>query len=181
MKKISTFELVLTAFFLGILILLASVPFLGFIPLGPINATTWIITPLSFVFSPFVPIYGSDQGSWKAILVALIPRILIGVVPYFVYKGCQKIWKNKQQSLSLLIAGVAGGLTNTILVMNLIYFLFQQEYAEVVGKAGNAVYAAILGVIFAQGVPEAIVAGIATMAVGTVLLRLVMNRKKNRI
>ncbi|WP_429974667.1 ECF transporter S component [Enterococcus sp. DIV0840c] len=214
MKKISTFELVLTAFFLGILILLASVPFLGFIPLGPINATTmhipviiasivlgpriggflggafgiismvrstWIITPLSFVFSPFIPIYGSDQGSWKAILVALIPRILIGVVPYFVYKGCQKIWKNKQQSLSLLIAGVAGGLTNTILVMNLIYFLFQQEYAEVVGKAGNAVYAAILGVIFAQGVPEAIVAGIATMAVGTVLLRLVMNRKKNRI
>ena len=97
------------------------------------------------------------------------------------YKGCQKIWKNKQQSLSLLIAGVAGGLTNTILVMNLIYFLFQQEYAEVVGKAGNAVYAAILGVIFAQGVPEAIVAGIATMAVGSVLLRLVMNRKKNRI
>ncbi|WP_312498861.1 ECF transporter S component [Enterococcus sp.] len=214
MKKRSTFDLVLTAFFLGILILLASVPFLGFIPLGPINATTMhipviiasiilgpriggflggafglismirstlIITPLSFVFSPFVPLYGTDQGSWKAVLVALIPRILIGVAPYFVFKGCQKMWKNKQQSLSLLLAGIAGGLTNTILVMNLIYFLFHQEYAAVVGKAGNAIYAAILGVIFTQGIPEAMVAGSATMAVASVLLRLVTNRNKNRI
>ncbi|OTN77411.1 hypothetical protein A5886_002511 [Enterococcus sp. 8G7_MSG3316] len=213
MKKRSTFDLVLTAFFLGILILLASVPFLGFIPLGPINATTMhipviiasiilgprigaflggafgiismirstlIISPLSFVFSPFVPLYGSDQGSWKAIIVALIPRILIGVVPYFVFKGCQKMWKNKQ-GLSLLLAGVAGGLTNTILVMNLIYFLFHQEYANVIGEAGSAIYAAILGVIFTQGIPEAMVAGIATMAVASVLLRLVANRNKNRI
>jgi len=38
--KNNTFRLVLTAFFLAILILLASVPFLGFIPLGIINATT---------------------------------------------------------------------------------------------------------------------------------------------
>lgn len=213
MKKRSTFDLVLTAFFLGILILLASVPFLGFIPLGPINATTMhipviiasiilgprigaflggafgiismirstlIISPLSFVFSPFMPLYGSDQGSWKAIIVALIPRILIGVVPYFVFKGCQKMWKNKQ-GLSLLLAGVAGGLTNTILVMNLIYFLFHQEYANVIGEAGSAIYAAILGVIFTQGIPEAMVAGIATMAVASVLLRLVANRNKNRI
>lgn len=213
MKKRSTFDLVLTAFFLGILILLASVPFLGFIPLGPINATTMhipviiasiilgprigaflggafgiismirstlIISPLSFVFSPFVPLYGSNQGSWKAIIVALIPRILIGVMPYFVFKGCQKMWKNKQ-GLSLLLAGVAGGLTNTILVMNLIYFLFHQEYANVIGEAGSAIYAAILGVIFTQGIPEAMVAGIATMAVASVLLRLVANRNKNRI
>lgn len=205
MKKIATFDLVLTAFFLGILILLASVPFLGFIPLGPINATTmhipviiasiilgpriggflgwafgiismvrstWIISPLSFVFSPFVPVYGMDHGSWKAILVALIPRILIGIVPYFVFKACQKMWQNKRQSTSLLIAGIAGGLTNTILVMNLIYFLFQQEYAAAIGNAGTAVYTAILGVILTQGIPEAIVAGIATMAVASVLLRL---------
>ena len=54
MKKISTFELVLTAFFLGILILLASVPFLGFIPLGPINATTMHIPVIiaSIVLGP---------------------------------------------------------------------------------------------------------------------------------
>lgn len=214
MKKISIFELVLTAFFLGILILLASVPFLGFIPLGPINATTmhipviiasivlgprigaflggafgiismlratWVISPLSFVFSPFVPVYGSDHGSWKAILIAIIPRILIGVVPYFVFKGCQKMWENKRQNIALLLAGVAGSLTNTILVMNLIYFLFQNEYANAVGNAGTAIYTAILAVIFTQGIPEAIVAGIATMAVATVLMRLMKNKNARKI
>ena len=82
------------------------------------------------------------------------------------------MWQNKRQSTSLLIAGIAGGLTNTILVMNLIYFLFQQEYAAAIGNSGTAVYTAILGVILTQGIPEATVAGIATMAVASVLLRL---------
>ena len=39
-NKEKTFQLVLTALFLSVMILLASVPFLGFIPIGPINATT---------------------------------------------------------------------------------------------------------------------------------------------
>src|SRR5699024_12311977 len=114
-QKQKTFRLVLTAFFLAILILLASVPFLGFIPIGPLNATTLhipviigsiilgpqigaflgacfglismirstiIVTPMSFAFSPFVaPLGTSGNGSWKALLVAFIPRILIGIVP----------------------------------------------------------------------------------------------------
>ncbi|MGX7163287.1 ECF transporter S component [Enterococcus massiliensis] len=209
-KKTSTFDLVLTAIFLGIMILMALVPFLGFIPIGPIKATTMHIpviiasillgprlggflggsfgvisiinstfnpTPLSFVFSPFIPIIGTNQGSWKALIVALIPRILIGVVPYFVFKGFQKLTRNKTP-ISLFIAGVAGSLTNTILVMNLIYFLFQSDYAQVIKQAGSAIYGAILGVIFTSGIPEAIVAGIATAAVSAVLLRLM---KKNQI
>lgn len=191
--------------FLAIMILLAVTP-LGFIPIGPINATTmhipvivasiilgprlgaflggtfglislirstFIPTPLSFVFSPFIPVIGTDQGSWKALIIALIPRILIGVVPYFVYKGIQRLTKNKVSPLSLFLAGIAGSLTNTILVMNLIYFLFQQDYAQVLGTNINAVYSAVLAVIFTSGVPEAIVAGLVTAAVSTVLLRMI--------
>ena len=187
------------------MILLAVTP-LGFIPIGPINATTmhipvivasiilgprlgaflggtfglislirstFIPTPLSFVFSPFIPVIGTDQGSWKALIIALIPRILIGVVPYFVYKGIQRLTKNKVSPLSLFLAGIAGSLTNTILVMNLIYFLFQQDYAQVLGTNINAVYSAVLAVIFTSGVPEAIVAGLVTAAVSTVLLRMI--------
>ena len=116
---------------------------------------------------------GTDQGSWKALIIALIPRILIGVVPYFVYKGIQRLTKNKVSPLSLFLAGIAGSLTNTILVMNLIYFLFQQDYAQVLGTNINAVYSAVLAVIFTSGVPEAIVAGLVTAAVSTVLLRMI--------
>lgn len=203
MKNTKNFTL--TAMFLAIMILLAVTP-LGFIPIGPINATTmhipvivasiilgprlgaflggtfglislirstFIPTPLSFVFSPFIPVIGTDQGSWKALIVALIPRILIGVVPYFVYKGIQRLTKNKVSPLSLFLAGIAGSLTNTILVMNLIYFLFQQDYAQVLGTNINAVYSAVLAVIFTSGVPEAIVAGLVTVAVSTVLLRMI--------
>lgn len=211
LKKANTFQFVLTALFLGIMILLASVPFLGFIPIGPLNATTMHIpviigsivlgprigallggsfgiislirattmpSALSFVFSPFIPVIGTNHGSWKALIVVLIPRILIGIVPYYVYQLCQKGLKNKVQPISLFIAGVSGGLTNTILVMNFIYFLFQKDYAQVIGKGGHAVYAAVNAVILTQGIPEAIVAGVFTSAVAAILLKL-MKKQTN--
>ena len=68
MKKIATFDLVLTAFFLGILILLASVPFLGFIPLGPINATTMHIPVIiaSIILGPRIGGFlGGAFGIWS--------------------------------------------------------------------------------------------------------------------
>lgn len=204
-RRSNHFDLVLTAFFLAILLLLASVPFLGFIPLGPINATTMhipviiasivlgpklggflggcfgimsmirstvVITPLSFVFSPFIAPIGAEHGSWQAILVALIPRIFIGIVPFYVYKGLMKLSHQRFQPVLLFIAGLAGGLTNTFLVMNGIYFFFQAQYAALIGKSGAAVYTAINGIILTQGIPEALVAGIATSAIATVLLKL---------
>ncbi|KAF1295669.1 ECF transporter S component [Enterococcus sp. JM4C] len=209
----NTKQFTLTAMFLAIMILLAVTP-LGFIPIGPINATTMHIpviiasiilgpkiggslggifgvislirstviqTPLSFVFSPFIPVIGTDTGSWKALIIALIPRILIGVVPYFAYHGINKLMKNKGQSVSLFIAGLLGSLVNTVLVMNLIYFLFQSDYAQVISKGGSAVYAAILAVILTSGVPEAIVAGIATAGVCAVLLRLLKSNKPRKL
>lgn len=207
-QKQKTFRLVLTAFFLAILLLLASVPFLGFIPIGPLNATTLhipviiasiilgprlgaflgasfglismiratiIVTPLSFVFSPFIAPFGaSGYGSWKALLIVFIPRILIGIVPYYCYRWFEK--RKKSQGIGLFIAGLLGGIVNTVVVMNMVYFLFQREYAQIIGEAGSAVYTAILSIIFAQGVPEAIVAGIATAGVASVLLRFLKKR-----
>ncbi|GBD62021.1 putative uncharacterized protein [Tetragenococcus halophilus subsp. halophilus] len=209
-QKQKTFRLVLTAFFLAILLLLATVPFLGFIPIGPINATTLhipviiasivlgprlgaflgasfglismirstiIVTPMSFIFSPFIVPFGeSGYGSWKALLITFIPRILIGIVPYYFYRWFEKRMKNRKAGLGLFIAGLLGGIVNTVVVMNMVYFLFQTEYAQIIGEAGNAVYVAILSIIFAQGVPEAIVAGLATAGVAAVLLRFLDKR-----
>lgn len=144
----------------------------GVFGITSILRNTFIPTPLSFAFSPFIPIYGGEQGSWMAIIISIIPRILIGVVPYFVFIGLNKLMKNKQP-LTLFIAGIAGSMTNTLLVMNMIYFFFQEPYSAMVGKAGTALYAAILTIIFANGLPEAIVAGLATAAVSVVLFRLI--------
>lgn len=201
-KNVRNFTL--TAMFLAIMIILAVTP-LGFIPIGPINATTMhipviiasivlgprigaglgaifgvisliratvIITPMSFVFSPFIANPLTNQGDWRAIIVAIVPRILIGVVPYFVYKVLHHLLKNKAQPVSLFIAGLAGSMTNTILVMNLIFFFFKDSYANVLQVTANAVYGVILGIISGSGLVEAIVAGIATTGVCAVLLRL---------
>ena len=65
--------------------------------------------------------------------------------------------------------------------MNMIYFLFQQDYAQVIGKNINAVYSAVLAVIFTSGVPEAIVAGLATAGVCSVLLRLIRTNPQPKI
>ena len=89
---------------------------------------------------------------------------------------------NKGPGLSLIhilcirdraCAGVAGSLTNTLLVMNMIYLFFGSSYAIASNKAVEGFYAVILGVICTSGIPEAIVAGILTTAIAKVLLRVV--------
>jgi uncharacterized membrane protein len=204
MKERNVKDFTLTAMFLAIMIILAVTP-LGFIPIGPINATTMhipviiasivlgprigaglgaifgvislaratvVITPMSFVFSPFIANPLTNHGDWRAVIVAIVPRILIGVVPYFVYKGLHRLLKEKVRPVSLFIAGLAGSMTNTILVMNLIFFFFKDSYADVLQVTANAVYGVILGIIFGSGLVEAIVAGVAIMGVCAVLLRL---------
>jgi uncharacterized membrane protein len=67
-------------------------------------------------------------------------------------------------------AGVAGSLTNTVLVMNLIYIFFGESYLIAGGKVYETVYGAILAIIIGAGVPEAIVSGILTVAICKVML-----------
>jgi len=94
----------------------------------------------------------------------------VGVVPYFVYRLL--CGRKSLQWLALPVAGVAGSLTNTLLVMHFIFFLFREAYANVLGLASAVVYNAILGIIAFNGVPEAVVAGIIVTVLGKVLLKL---------
>lgn len=147
--------------------------FLG-LAFGLLSMTINTMTPsaLSFAFSPFIPVIGTNNGSLWAIVIALIPRILTGVVPYFVYKWLKSTNKLPDR-LSLFISGVAASMVNTLLVMNLIYLLFQDAYSQLKGVAiGSGLYKAVLSVIFINGVPEALVAGIVVSAITGVLLKI---------
>lgn len=137
------------------------------------------ITPaiLSFVFSPLIPVPGTEQGSLFALLICFIPRILVGVVPWYTYRLLGKLLKEKSTMFSLAVAGVTGSLTNTLLVMHLIYFLFQDTYAAARGVPLEQTYQAVLAVIFTNGIPEAVVAGIITMTVCKALM-VFLNSKK---
>lgn len=132
---------------------------------------TFAPTLLSFAFSPAITVPGTDSGSWAALLVAFLPRILVGVFPYYIYLLFHKLQKGKREVVSLAIGGVAGSMTNTILVMNLIYFLFRDAYGQTLNLATGAVYKAVLSVIIVNGLPEAILAAILTAGICKVLQR----------
>ena len=128
-------------------------------------------TITSFVFTPFYDL-GEYSGGLGSLIICFVPRILIGVVPYYVYYLAKKLSKKEGVSqVGLVLAGISGSLTNTLLVMNLIFLFFKDAYAAANGVAASAVYSFILGIIGINGVPEAIVAAVITLFVGRVLMK----------
>ncbi len=132
---------------------------------------TFAPTVLSFAFSPAIPVPGTDRGSFAALIIAFLPRILVGMFPYYAYKLFNRLLKEKGRMFSLGLGGIAGSMTNTILVMHLIYFLFRDAYGKAYNLAMDAVYKTVLTIIFVNGIPEAVLAAVITAAVCLALKR----------
>ena len=123
----------------------------------------------SFVFSPFVPVFGEESGSLWAILISLFPRVMIGVVAAAVFAGLSKIKINR--TFSSAAAGFCGSLTNTILVMGGIYIFFGESYSAAKDIAYNTLMAAVSATITGAGITEAVVSAVVCGAVCTALLK----------
>lgn len=107
-------------------------------------------TITSFVFSPFIEV-GGIYGNGYSLLIALVPRILIGLVAGFIYK-------KYQNKLGLSFAAFLATLTNTILVLGGIYILFGTSYASSRGIAYELLKNVMLTTVFTNGLLEALVA-----------------------
>lgn len=132
-------------------------------------------TPTSFVFTPFYSI-GDVHGGIGSVIICFVPRILVGVIPFFVYKLVLRFVSEETRAkgvsgIGLILAGISGALVNTLLVMNMIFLFFREAYAAANDVALSAVYGFILSIIGINGVPEAIVAGVLTLFIGRVLLK----------
>jgi len=110
-------------------------------PTGP--ADTWFVNPL----------------------ISILPRLFIGPVAWLVYRGL----KRGNESLALIVAGVAGSLTNTILVLGML------------GIFGYLPWALIGTIAVTNGLPEAAVAAIITLAVVAAWKGLDTRRGKSRL
>ena len=123
---------------------------------------------LSFAFPPALAT--SLPGAVKTIWIALGCRILIGVVAGWLWIALKKAKVN--DLVALPVVGVAGALTNTATVMGSIYLLLSPEFAAAKNIALDAVLMAVMAIVGANGIPEAIAAAVLVTAIGKALLRL---------
>ncbi|MBF0779339.1 ECF transporter S component [Streptococcus cuniculi] len=107
---------------------------------------TLVLLPTSYLFSPFVP-----NGQWYSLIVAVVPRILIGITPYLIYRLSQK-------HTGLLLAGAIGSMTNTVFVLGSIFFLFSGVFE------GN-IQAMLVTIIGTNSIAEMVIVAFLTMAI----------------
>ena len=140
-----------------------------------IFASTQSLALNAFAFTPLRPVPGTDSGSPWALLIAFVPRILVGVLSPLVYMSLTKVLPKKFSVASLSIAAVVGSMINTLLVLHLMFFIFRESWSyarEAAVAAGThtipypqITYAFIASTIAMFGVPEAIAAAIIVPAV----------------
>ena len=180
-KKVDVRKMAIIGVLAAISIMLSMTP-LGFIPIGPTNATIMHIPVIigAIVEGPLVGItVGFIFGATSLLkaltmptitsfafinpLVSILPRMLIGVIAYYVYKLTIKFTKNV--FVSGWITGVVGSLVNTVGVLGMIYILYGARYAEALGESASAAKTLILTLGATSGIPEASVGGFVVSAV----------------
>lgn len=181
-KKIGIRDLTIVAVLAAISIVLSLTP-LGFIPIGPIKATTMHIPVIvgGIVRGPLVGgLVGLLFGVTSMIqavtrptpfsfvfynpIVAIVPRVLIGIVAHYVYKLLAEKLKLNQK-FSLLTSASMASLTNTLGVLSLVYIFHGKKYVLQMGLNPDSAARVLMGVGLTNGIPEAIVASIIVMGV----------------
>jgi len=149
--------------------------FLGFL-FGATSLFKNIMAPsfLSFAFTPTVPVPGLMHGSPWALFICFVPRILIGVTPWLLYRAVTKLLPKMNDAIRfvlLSLCGALGAITNTGLVMSTIYIVFKDAYAVGKGIPVDEVLGVVIGIVFANGIPEMLVAAVIVPVVVTALLK----------
>lgn len=192
MKNRKTKNLAFMSLFIAIELLMVMVPFLGFIPIGPLRATTLHIpviiaamtlgkekgAGIGLVFglssllintiSPTVTSFVFSpliSGSFMSALIAIIPRTLIGYVSGWIYEK----WQWHRRTVVMTVSAMMGSLTNTVLVLGGIYLIFGSQYASSIGQSYQQLLPYFLGIIMTNGVLEAITGTIIAVAVTKIL------------
>lgn len=187
-KRLNVRKVTVIGVLSAISIMMSMLPFIGYIPIGPMKAT---IMHVPVIIGAVIegPVVGATIGLifgltslWNAItqpvllsplfynpLVSILPRILIGIAAYYVYQGVYKI--SKKVYASGFIAGVAGSLVNTAGVLGMIYILYADKYLALIEQQASSAAKLLFGTVLTSGIPEALVAGLIVSAVSVALIR----------
>lgn len=117
---------------------------------------TVVLLPTSYLFSPFV-----DQGNLASLIIAMVPRLLIGITPYY----CYKFIHNK---FGLVLSGLVGSLTNTVFVLSGIFVFFSTVF-------GGNIKALLATIVSTNAIVEMIISALVAFTLIPTLSKL--NRK----
>ncbi|APC42478.1 ECF transporter S component [Clostridium estertheticum] len=178
-KKIKTRELTTIGMLSAVCVVLGLTGY-GFIPLPGFKATIMHIPVIigSIIGGPIVGMtIGLIFGVFSVIqnitapnilsfafinpLVSVLPRVLIGLTSYYVYK----LSFGKNENLRIGLATVIGSLTNTFGVLTMVYILYAAKFAVSKGIDPSIAAKTIYSLAIINGVPEAIIATIITIPV----------------
>lgn len=157
---------------------------LGFIPIPPVKATIMHVPVIigAILEGPVVgAMVGLIFGIFSIIqaittptpvsfvflnpLVSVLPRVLIAFTSYYTYKAIKTNFK----SLNMSAAAAIGSITNTAGVLGMIYLIYLGPYAKALNISAGAAKKGIVAVGLTNGMPEAILSVVITVAVVTAI------------
>ena len=166
---------------------------LGYIPINPALKITILCLPvligvlleglgvgiwLGFIFglTSLLQIFMGDvlglifiqMSVIKTLIVVFIPRLLVPVAAYYIYKLIKLIGNKITDKVGYAIAAFVGSATNTALFIGFVFLLFGNNFEQIgsqISLSADALKTILTSAIIINGVPEAIAAVILVSAV----------------
>jgi len=138
---------------------------------GAILEGPWVGVGIGFLFGAFSLLQGAiaptgPSDVWFTNpLISILPRLFIGPVAWLVYQALKRI----NEVTALAVAGIAGSLTNTVLVLGAL------------GLFRFLPWALIGTIAVTNGLPEAVVAAVFTVAAVVAWKRIETGRKGSTV
>lgn len=193
-----TRTLTILGLMLALTIILDLTP-LGAIPIGTVSAT---ITHLPTIITGVIlgPVAGLIMGTAFGIvsllhallrpatifdplfinpLISVLPRMFIGVASYYGYALVKLLIKRgvASESVGAAVGGVLGSMTNTVLVLTMLYFVYVEDIIVKLGlSTAGEVQAFFLTIVTTNAIIEAVVAGVISVAIVTAYKQYNKNR-----
>lgn len=171
------------------------VPLIGYISLGTVSITTihltviigammlgtsggvemgliWGLTSLLVAYT--TPADPLSLLLFRNPIIAIVPRVMTGLVAGLIFNQIQASKRTGVVgTIKMAVAGVAGALTNTLLVIGFTWLFYASKASTLVGNGASSanlgwVMMALLGV---NAIAEAVAAGIVTPMLGQALIR----------
>lgn len=190
MQKRKAYRIAILGILMAIIFVQSLVPFLGFIPTGFINITIIHITVIvaAIVLGPkdgaivglvwglgtMVRAFTSptsiiDTTVFTNPIVAVLPRIIVGLVAGYIYLALKNRFKKRMVPMG--VAAAFGSLTNTLLVLGLMRVMYASALSQAYTTQTDLLNKLLLIIVGTNGIPEMIAAIIIAPAISAAILK----------